>query len=162
MLALSIKQPWSELIVMGKKSIEVRTWLPEKSQRFAEGQTIAIHASKKYGEDAPIMLEYEACYSAPRGAGQGFAPVTASERCGGIIGAAKLVESFRFEDKQQWIAAANQHLNPPEWWDDGTGLCGWVFAHAVRFEEIIPCSGQLRLFALYHEIVEQVQERMRQ
>ena len=42
MKALSIIQPWAELIVLGHKDIENRTWPTKVRGR------VAVHASKKY------------------------------------------------------------------------------------------------------------------
>jgi hypothetical protein len=42
--ALSIQQPWANTIAFGAKTVENRTWTVP---RWAIGQTIAIHASKK-------------------------------------------------------------------------------------------------------------------
>ena len=44
MRALSIQQPWADLILFGGKDIENRTWpLPDKMR----GQRIYVHAGKK-------------------------------------------------------------------------------------------------------------------
>lgn len=50
MRALSIKQPWANLIIEGTKQIENRTWRPPQS---VIGQRIAIHASKSLDKNAP-------------------------------------------------------------------------------------------------------------
>jgi hypothetical protein len=44
MRALSIQHPWAAAIAYGTKRVENRTWT---APRWAIGQTIAIHASKK-------------------------------------------------------------------------------------------------------------------
>ena len=49
MFALSIRQPWADLILLHRKDIENRTWRLPSSMI---GQRICVHAGKKYDEDA--------------------------------------------------------------------------------------------------------------
>ena len=53
MMCLSIKQPWADLIMSGKKDIEIRTWEP----KFMIPRTILIHAGKKIDLHAEKMLK---------------------------------------------------------------------------------------------------------
>lgn len=135
MLAISIKQPWTDLLVRGAKSIEVRTWLPPSK---LIGEVVAIHAGKEHDGNAPEWA---------RLAG---AQTHAILRLGGIIGTAKLVDFFHFS-KDEWNEFQAFHLNPLNWWTPG--LCGWEFSEPIRFERIIPCKGQLRFWEL-DEVIE--------
>jgi len=45
MRALTIKQPWAQLIALGVKRIENRTWLPPN---WVMGERIAIHAGQAW------------------------------------------------------------------------------------------------------------------
>ena len=53
MKCLSLKQPYAELLVAGKKTIEVRTW----NTKF-RGQFL-VHASKKINEEACKRLKID-------------------------------------------------------------------------------------------------------
>jgi len=99
MRALSIRQPWASLVVLGLKDIENRTWVTH------ERGTILVHASKgmtriEY-EDA-IEFAVEAIRADPRHAGKketttlralGFA-IEDLQR-GGIIGQVDIVDCVR-------------------------------------------------------------------
>ena len=76
-IALSIRQPWAELIVRGVKDIENRTW------RTHYRGPVLIHASLKYEHDiSDAARDY--C-DRLRNNGVLFA-------CGGIIGVAEIVD----------------------------------------------------------------------
>jgi len=133
MLALSIKQPWAELLITGAKKIEVRTWLPP--DKFL-GQTIAIHTGKKID----TFFENEVNFN------KLFPELTLSwisGRVGGIIGTAKLIDFSPFT-QAGWINSQPQHRNPLEWWQEG--LCAWFLAEPVRYSYIIPYPGKLGFF----------------
>jgi hypothetical protein len=51
MKALSLTQPFASLVALGQKKVETRSWAPYK---YMLGQTIAIHASKKFPTDAQM------------------------------------------------------------------------------------------------------------
>ena len=53
MKCLSLKQPYAELLVAGKKTIEIRTW----NTKF-RGQLL-VHASKKINEEACRRLKID-------------------------------------------------------------------------------------------------------
>jgi len=57
MMALSVKQPWADLIVEGVKDIENRTWSTNRRGR------LLIHASKKWddGDYAELFGKKEQC-----------------------------------------------------------------------------------------------------
>lgn len=59
MKALTVKQPWAELIASGKKPLETRTWSTSYRGR------LAIHAGKEADEDAPAWNPSDA--RLPRG-----------------------------------------------------------------------------------------------
>jgi hypothetical protein len=135
MFCISIRQPWSECIVRGVKSIEVRTWLPPSK---LIGEMVAIHAGKKWSREAPLEIHRLAGNAA-------YETKWQIARSGGIIGVAKLVKAFRFS-YAEFKEMQSKHLNPLNWYGDG--LCGWEFAEPVRFERMIPCKGQLRFWEL--------------
>lgn len=109
MKALSIRQPWASLIVLGFKDIENRTWMTR------ERGTILVHASKGMTraehEDA-IDFAVDAIRSDPRHAGKketttlralGFAFEDLQR--GGIIGQVDIVDCVRFS-ASPWYTGA--------------------------------------------------------
>lgn len=131
MLALSVRQPWAELIVSGRKTIEVRKW--KGCPADVIGKQIAIHAGQRIDDSAPTEVRWMAFEVS--GAWQGCT--------GGIIGRATLVSVIRFTIRSFEELYA-EHLNPPVWFEDG--LIGLGFAEAVRFRHVIPCRGRLGFF----------------
>lgn len=83
-MALTIKQPWASLIVMGRKDIENRSW-PTKFRG-----SVLIHASKKKDEDELCsFMDLRAARNLPRLSGSltwGDCPA------GGVIGMADIVD----------------------------------------------------------------------
>jgi len=55
--ALTIYQPWADLIVAGHKDIENRTWRPSRRQ-LQPGDKLVIHAGKRYDEKAAGSVRY--------------------------------------------------------------------------------------------------------
>jgi len=146
MLALSIKQPWADALVGGRKSIEIRGWRPP---RHAIGQTIAIHAGKLPDRHAPLRIMRLRTREAT---------VPAHERCGGVIGVARLIEARTYAAYSEWLRDLALHLNEPEWFE--VGLVGWVFDGQIGFERAIPSRGQLGLFDLPLDIEAAVRNLM--
>ena len=108
MKTLSIRQPWADLIVQGKKTLELRSW----SVKYRGA--LAIHASTN--------IEREAC------AAHGIDPerVTA----GAIIGVVDLVDIIEL-DAQAFDARRNEHLAdaPMERFGERSLLYGWQLAN---------------------------------
>lgn len=94
--ALTVRQPWTNLIVLGNKDVENRTWRPP--DRII-GRPLAIHASKQYradehhralltarhlndnGETDGWVRGWRANRDAPRGALIGTVIVTGAHQC---------------------------------------------------------------------------------
>lgn len=82
MRALSIQQPWADLILTGGKDVENRSWWPPK---WMIGQRFYVHAGKTVDWDAPGEWRTE------------------SERLGAILGSVKLVAAVS-ESDSEWFA----------------------------------------------------------
>ena len=87
MKALSIRQPWADLILQGRKTIELREW------GTTHRGLLAIHAAKR--------VEIGACHqwdlnpeALPRGA---------------LVGTVEVVEIVKF-DHELWNKLRDQHL----------------------------------------------------
>jgi ASCH domain len=117
--ALSIRQPWLELILRGLKSIELRTWTtdyrgplwlhaPMKMDRF--------HDQLALGE-ARLFL-------------------------GGYVGCAVLRTILPI-DARRWEGWRLDHRDPGPY---APGYFGWVLSDVVRFGEPLSAPGRLGLF----------------
>ena len=100
MKALSIRQPWAEMIVTGKKSIEIRSWRPV---RMELPQKILIHAGKKVDRGA----------FSTAGVGQSLAK-------GAVIGEVMMVGIRKYEVVDQWIEDLESAQEQTGWFSGRT------------------------------------------
>jgi hypothetical protein len=118
-VALSIKQPWAELIMLGRKTIEVRTW------RTGHRGSLFLHTGQRPAEEFLC-----------------FFPDIDTRFLGGFIGLVDLVEIEPF-GQASWSRLRPQHLVPgpmPE------AACGWRLANPRRLATPIKGSGSLGIF----------------
>ena len=122
MKALTVKQPWADLIVSGVKDIENRTWQTNYRGR------ILIHASKNptpkwqlYNYELPIILNHiQSNYP--------FGHIV-----GAIVGMVDIVDCVK------------QH--PSEWAEDSDDVWNWVIANPIKFTNpIMGVKGALSLW----------------
>jgi hypothetical protein len=116
MKALSIKQPWAELILRGRKKIELRKWNTKFRGEFL------IHASKI--PDIKSMKKF------------GFTNLP----CGFIVGKAKLVKVKRYCNDDEFIKDRDLHLATSDW-----GNYGFILKDVKRIKPI-PAKGQLNFW----------------
>ena len=107
MKALSLKQPFAELILQGKKKIELRKWNTKFRGEFF------IHASKN--PDSNAMKEF------------GFDELP----CGVIVGKAKLIDVKKYLSEREHLKDKNLHLASSEW-----GNYGFILENVWRVKEI--------------------------
>lgn len=107
MKVLSLKQPFAELIVSGKKTIELRKW----NTRF-RGEFL-VHASKS--PDWEAMERF------------GFKKLP----CGFIVGKAKLVDVKKYADSEEFEEDKEKHLANSSW-----GEYGFLLEGAERVKPI--------------------------
>jgi len=113
MKVLSIKQPFAELIILGKKKIELRKWNTKFRGEFL------IHTSKVPDEKA--MKEF------------GFDKLS----CGCIVGKAKLVDVKKYSNEEEHKKDKDLHLASKFF-----GNYGFILENVERVKEI-PCKGSL-------------------
>jgi hypothetical protein len=90
LFALSIRQPWLDMVLKGFKSVEVRSWaIPVYT-------TIALHASQRVDFDIAYFYGYEAPWSLPRG---------------GLLALAE-IEEVRLYDEETWMSELFYHRQP--------------------------------------------------
>lgn len=107
MKVLSLKQPYAELILEGKKKIELRKWNTNLRGEFL------IHASKNPDEEA--MKKF------------GFTSLP----CGFILGKANLVDVKHYKDREEHAKDKELHLASDSW-----GNYGFVLENPERVKPI--------------------------
>ena len=120
MKAISIRQPWADLIIQGKKTLELRSW----SVRYRG--PLAIHASQTMDEAACRAQGID-----PRGVSAGV-----------LIGVVELVDILSL-DEQSLAETSRQHLaegsfKPP--------IFGWRLANPSALQNPVPFTGRMGLF----------------
>lgn len=118
MKALSLKQPWAELVVSGKKIIEIRNWNTGFRGEFL------VHASKN--PDLERCKEF------------GFTDLPT----GCIVGKATLTDVRQYLSKDEFDADLPKHF-AKGWWDPKAK--GFILKDAKRIEPI-PYKGMLNFF----------------
>ena len=135
LVALSIRQPWVDLILRGIKTIEVREWEVKRRGPFL------IHSARAFDWRSMELFGYEELDDLPRG---------------GIVGYAEIVDVVRLWP-QEWSKYLTQHsvLHPRR------DVFFGVFLKNVRpFHERIACPGKPGFFPLPGKIVEKTVNTM--
>ena len=118
-LALSIRQPWAELIVTGKKTIEIRSWSTEYRG------LLWIHTGLRGTPELERRLGLKDLFM------------------GGYVGSAVL-DGVIHLDRNRWEQWSPRHLCSRDSYRPG--LYGWVLSSARKFYQPIEGPGQLSLF----------------
>jgi hypothetical protein len=120
MKAITIRQPWAELILQGRKTIELRTWDTKRRGPVVvhAGKAVKQEACEEYGLD-PATL--------PRGALVGYVD---------IVGVVEVNEG-------NWEELRDQHLALGDFPGERVG---WRLANAERLPEPIPTKGRRQFF----------------
>src|SRR5258708_7375485 len=121
-LVLSIKQPWAQLIIEGRKDVEVRSWAtPYRGPLWIHtGQKLDTYANERFNEHDLFR--------------------------GGIIGCAELWGIRPFSAKS-WEAWRSRHLDDSPF-DEELGKYGWILRNPKRLERPIPVKGTIGPFRL--------------
>lgn len=107
MKSLSLKQPFAELILQGKKKIELRKWNTSFRGEFL------IHSPKNPDKEA--MKKF------------GFKELP----CGFIVGKAKLTEVKKYKNEEEHKKDKELHLASSRW-----GKYGFIIENPERIEKI--------------------------
>jgi hypothetical protein len=119
MKALSLKQPWAELLLQGKKTIETRTW------NTAFRGPFLIHASKQV--DAKAMEEF------------GFTHLPT----GCIVGKAELIDVKPYYTREAFEADTKHH--EVRYFDWLRPRYGFIVRNVQRCKPV-PMKGKLNFF----------------
>jgi len=119
---LSIRQPWAELILQGRKTLEIRSW-----KTAHRGETF-LHSA--YNLDRAALKRY---------------PIEDQERSA-IVGKFQL-DNVEELDARRWRELANYHLS--DWpWDPEKCRYGFWISGAERLDVVRPCKGKSFVFEL--------------
>ena len=119
--ALSLKQPWAELILCKKKTIETRRWNTEFRGGFF------IHASKTIDKEACDKLGIE----------------SETLITGAIIGKATLVDIKEYYSEEQFMKDDTKHK--AGFYGFARPIFGFILDNVERIEPI-PQKGALKFF----------------
>ncbi len=141
MQAISLTQPWAQLVVLGSKRVETRSW-PTKYR----GE-IAIHASKGFP-----ALSRALCHEHPTyrwALSELWEPDNLP--LGSIIGIVEITDCLPTE-KADDIGLYSHHA---EWafGDYGAGRYMWLLSNPVMWDTPIPCKGALKIWTVPETIV---------
>ncbi|MBW2672343.1 MAG: ASCH domain-containing protein [Deltaproteobacteria bacterium] len=138
MKALSIKQPWSWLIVHGYKDIENRHWPLPKGMK----QRVYVHAGKTFDHQGLDWLVFS-CRAYNQeihdGIMQAFPDLRTSPLPGCIVGEVTITDCVTKSDSP-WF----------------TGPYGFVLADPIAYEKPIPYRGRLGFFEVPEGLKEEV------
>lgn len=138
--AISIQHPWAAAIAYGTKRVENRTWT---APRWAIGQTIAIHASKK-----PDI-------AARPPAGESW-PMDHRMHLGAVIAVAELVGCHLSPDFGGTCGATRPLCSP---WAERDAY-HWQLADVQPLPDPVPCRGMLGLWRLPDEVEKAVRAQL--
>ena len=122
MKAISIRQPWADLILQGRKTLELRTWTV--SYRGA----LAIHASQTIDRDACIAFGMDPDH------------LTA----GALVGTVELTAITELTEAD-FETHKDEHL-ATGWFNYSHPMFGWQLAKPQALSEPVPIRGRMSLF----------------
>lgn len=127
-VALSIRQPWATLVVLGLKRLEIRRWSTRRSGR------VLIHAGKHMDQrkEAWLPLPLE------------FMPL--AKLRGGFIGSVNMVACRQYRSRSGFARDSRMHLNPAGWFHPPR-MFGFEFVDASPIP-FVPGKGKLFFFAV--------------
>jgi ASC-1-like (ASCH) protein len=122
MKCLSIKQPYAELIVSGKKTIELRTWNTKFRGEFL------VRASKRVYEEDCKRLNID------------------SDRVvtGGVIGRASLYDVKHYTSREEFLADSHLHLASERYYPDHA--YGFMLKNSSRLSKPVIIKGRLGFY----------------
>ncbi len=131
MKALTLTQPWAQLMADGRKHIETRSWKAD----WMRGKVIAIHAAKGWkAEDR----EYATAW--------GYDPETLPRAS--IVALVRVLDFVPTDRAKPGLEKAFGNYEPGRW--------AWICEHVQTFDEPIPCRGALGLWEVPAEILQWV------
>lgn len=155
MKCLTLAQPWAQLVCLGAKKIETRSW------RTDYRGPLAIHAAKTFPEWCRELIATEPFASALFGASRLPGKPTMFEALrfaldlplGAVVATCRLVGCCPITRNAQWQTIVDgQRITLPEreFGDYEPGRYGWLLADVRPLPEPIPARGALGLWDWEH------------
>lgn len=137
MKALSIRQPWASLIILGVKTIETRPW------RTAYRGDLAIHASKTFGRAERRMAQ--AAVALPHLTLRGLDPDALPR--GIVLGVVELVDCVPADALGDLVHASTTRATRERMLGDyRAGRFGWLLRDPRPFAQPVAALGKLMLW----------------
>lgn len=147
MKCLTIIQPWAQLIAIGAKAIETRSY---KTNYRGE---LAIHASKRFPEDCGFLCFEEPFTSA---LAEFFRVESGFRICrlptGYILAVATLIDCLPVDQLPQAMLTEHERA----FGNYGYGRYGWIMENVRRLQQPIQCKGALGLWPAPTEVEERL------
>jgi len=128
--ALSVRQPWAELLISGRKTVEIRTWAPDYRGR------LWLHAGLKANSELEQRFGLDGAYK------------------GGFIGSIELAAVVPIT-RDRWIQWRQKHLDSAEF---RHGMLAWIVEAPRRLRTPVAGIGQLGLFRPSDDLIQQLTE----
>jgi hypothetical protein len=130
--ALSVKQPWAEFILSGRKTIELRRWsAPYRGPLW-------LHTGASPDERAMLHFHMSDLF------------------IGGYVGLVT-VEDIVSMDRKRWTQWRHLHLDPGI---SGEGLWAWLLSQPRRLSTPLAGGGALKLFDVHPQIAQTLRDRL--
>jgi hypothetical protein len=129
MKCLSLRQPYAELLVSGKKTIELRKWNTNFKGKFL------VHASKNVNREKCKSLDID----------------HTKLNIGMIIGTAFLYDVKKYDNKTQCMRDKNSHYADANIFN--SCMYGFLIKNAHRFRHPIQFFGKLGFFEVDNSIL---------
>jgi ASCH domain-containing protein len=135
LVGLSIRQPWLDLIIRRKKTIELREWAVMKRG------VIALHAAWAIDWKAAALFGYDRPFDLPRGE---------------IVGCAKIVDGLEL-DRESWYRLVDQHcvIHPLR-----SGVYAAFLENVERLSNPIRLKGKQYFFSLPDAVIDNINQQL--
>src|SRR5438067_132923 len=120
---LSLRQPYADLVVTGRKTIETRKWNTNFRGKFL------VHASKTIDKDSAALLNID-CSKVIKGA---------------AIGLAFLYDVKKYANKEDFLADREKHFG----FRFSIPKYGFLLKGAKKLDKSVPMIGRLGFFDVY-------------
>lgn len=135
--AISVRQPWAELIISGRKKIELRDWKPVYLDEPYRGR-LWLHTGLQKAAELEKSFGFSDLYR------------------GGYIGIVTLDLVVEMT-KERWEQWREQHLDTGQF---PQGYYAWVLSSPIRFKSPLDAPGKLGLYHPSQEIYKQLIARL--
>ena len=135
LFALSVRQPWLDMIIRGAKTMEIRSW--EVRRRGI----VALHGPMRIDFGAAHFFGYKSPWLLPRG---------------GILAVAVIME-VRPMSVESWGETLSMHRQPVPMVG---GAYGVILGDVRKLAKPVPCRGRQMLFPLDSQTVSRVRTNL--